>query len=189
MTATRSPASALHALQRRKFLALGAFAVVGAASGTSRALADPAGEVSRTGESIHQERVFAATRHRVYDALTSEAQFDRIVELSGVMKDAAMAKLKHPTRLSSHAGGAFALFGGYIVGRQLELVPDELIVQAWRVLGWPRGVYSIARFELADQAGATKLVFEHLAFPQGQAEHLAAGWQEHYWEPLTRLLA
>jgi activator of HSP90 ATPase len=105
------------------------------------------------------------------------------------MKTDAMAKMQKPTMLSPHAGGAFALFGGYIVGRQIELAPNELIVQAWRVLSWPRGVYSIARFELLDQGGSTKLVFDHAAFPKGQAEHLASGWQEHYWDPLAKLLA
>jgi len=45
------------------------------------------------------------------------------------------------------------------------LVPNELIVQARRVLSWPRGVYSIARFEFLDQGRSTKLVFDHAAFP------------------------
>lgn len=42
-----------------------------------------------------------------------------VVRLSGVMKADAMAQM-----------------------------PNELVVQAWRVLSWPRGVHSIARFEL-----------------------------------------
>jgi activator of HSP90 ATPase len=91
--------------------------------------------------------------------------------------------------VSPHAGGAFSVFDGYIVGRQLELVPNERIVQAWRVLSWPRGLYSIARFELSEQAGATTIVFDHTGFPKGTAEHLASGWQEHYWDPLTKILA
>ena len=105
------------------------------------------------------------------------------------MKADAMAKMQQPTKLSPQAGTDFALFGGYIVGRQIELVPDELIVQAWRVLTWDRGVYSIARFELSETGGLTQLVFDHRAFPRGQAQHLASGWQEHYWDPLTRFLA
>jgi activator of HSP90 ATPase len=76
-----------------------------------------------------------------------------------------------------------------IVGRQIELVPNELIVQAWRVMNWARGTYSIARFELTDQGESTKLVFDHTAFPKGQAKHLASGWQEHYWDPLIKYLA
>jgi activator of HSP90 ATPase len=180
--------SAPHALNRRQVVTAGVLTMVSVAARPSFALAEPNAEISREEESIHQERVFKAERKRVYKALTVEAQFDRIVQLSGVMKADAMTKVRNPTKLSPHVGGAFALFGGYIVGRQLELIPDELIVQAWRVLSWPRGVYSIARFELSDQAGTTKIEFDHTAFPKGQAEHLVSGWQEHYWDPLSKLL-
>jgi len=166
----------------------GALAIAGATARAAPAV-EVDTEISRTEEAIHQERVFAAERKRVYAALTVEKQFDRIVQLSGVMKSETMAKTQTPTRLSAHEGGTFALFGGYIAGRQLQLVPEKLIVQAWRALSWPRGVYSIARFEFSDQGESTKLVFDHTAFPRGEAEHLASGWQEHYWDPLTKLLA
>jgi hypothetical protein len=44
---------------------------------------------SRTEEAIHQVRVFAAARRQAYEALTVEAQFDKVVQLSGVMKVAS----------------------------------------------------------------------------------------------------
>ncbi len=179
-----SPRSPRPDLARRQVITAGALAAAGMASRASPTIADP--EISSAEEAIHQERIFNAGRGRVYAALTVEKHFDRIVQLSGIMK--ADAKMQHPTVLSPHAGGTFALFDGYIVGRQLELVRDELIVQAWRVLNWPRGVYSIARFELSEQAGATKIVFDHTGFPKGAAAHLASGWQEHYWDPLTKML-
>ena len=37
-------------------------------------------------------------------------------------------------------GGTFSLFDGHIIGRILELVPDQRIVEAWRVVDWPAGV-------------------------------------------------
>ncbi len=174
---------------RRQIIASGTLAVAGVGIRGSAALADPNLEISHTEEGIHQERVLKASPRRVYAALTVESEFDRLIQLSGVMNDPAMATMREPTRLSPTVGGAFTLFGGYIVGRQIELVPGERIVQIWRVQGWPKGVYSIARFELLDQGGSTRLVFDHTAFPRGQAEHLASGWQEHYWEPLARYLA
>ncbi len=174
---------------RRDFITAGAVAIAGVTAGTSVALAEPNPEISSSEEAIHQARTFAADRSRVYAALTVEGQFDKIVRLSGVMKVDAQAKMHHPTKLSPHVGGAFAVFDGYIVGRQLELVPSERIVQAWRVLNWPPGLYSIARFELSEQAGVTTIVFDHTGFPKGTAEHLASGWQEHYWDPLTKMLA
>ena len=174
---------------RREFITAGALAIAGVTTRSSPALAESNPEISSSEEAIHQRRTFAADRSRVYAALTVEEQFDRIVRLSGVMKADAQAKMQHPTKLSPHAGGAFSVFDGYIVGRQLELVPNERIVQAWRVLNWPPGLYSIARFELSEQAGVTTIVFDHTGFPKGAAEHLASGWQEHYWDPLTKMLA
>jgi activator of HSP90 ATPase len=82
----------------------------------------------------------------------------------------------------------FSLFGGYITGRQIELVPNLRIVQAWRAGGWDPGHYSIAKFELVEQGSGTKIVFDHTGFPIGQAEHLAEGWKGNYWEPLEKFL-
>jgi activator of HSP90 ATPase len=182
------PTSARHSLVRRQIITAGAMTAVALVVRASPARADPDSEILDTEEAIHQERIFRAERSRVYEALTVERQFDRIIQLSGVMKAAAPAHAQHPTKLSPRAGGSFALFGGYIVGRQIELVPNELIVQAWRVQNWARGIYSIARFELSDQGQSTKLVFDHTGFPKGDAGHLASGWQEHYWGPLATLL-
>jgi len=181
--------SSRHCFARRQFISAGALTMTGIAARSSLALAGSNPEISSTEEAIHQKRTFAADRGRVYAALTVEKQFDRIVRLSGVMQGDTEAKMQHPTKLNPHVGGEFALFDGYIVGRQLELVPNELLVQAWRVLNWPRGVYSLARFEFSEQAGVTTIVFDHKGFPKGTAEHLASGWQEHYWDPLTKLLA
>jgi activator of HSP90 ATPase len=94
-----------------------------------------------------------------------------------------------PTEISRETGGAFTIFGGHITGRQVDLVPNERIVQAWRVDGWNTGVYSIAKFDLVEQASGTKIVFDHTGFPPGLGKHLAAGWKAHYWEPLQKLVA
>jgi activator of HSP90 ATPase len=153
------------------------------ASAASAASAIPGPVISHTAESIHQEVVFKASPKRVYEALTDVKQFDKLVQLSGIsMKDA-------PTQLSSEVGGAFSLFAGHIVGRHIELAPNQRIVQAWRVVDWNPGVYSIANFELIEQGPGTKLIFDHTGFPVGLAQHLADGWKEHYWDTLEKYLA
>ncbi|HKO03938.1 MAG TPA: SRPBCC domain-containing protein [Candidatus Acidoferrales bacterium] len=144
--------------------------------------------ISHTGEAIHQEVVFTASRKRVYEALTETKQFDKVVQLSAAMKS-GMPPGAAPTEISREVGGAFSLFGGYISGRQVELLPDERIVQAWRTLGWKPGVYSIAKFELMEQGSGTRLVFDHCGFPDGAGQHLAEGWKSNYWEPLAKYLA
>jgi uncharacterized protein YndB with AHSA1/START domain len=144
-------------------------------------------EISHTAESIHQEPVFKASRKRVYEALTDAKQFEKVVQLSAAMKS-GMAPGTKPTEIAREAGGAFSLFGAYVTGRHLELVPNERIVQAWRAGGWDPGDYSIAKFQLVEQGAGSKIVFDHTGFPKGKAEHLAEGWRVNYWEPLGKFL-
>jgi activator of HSP90 ATPase len=133
------------------------------------------GEISRTAESIHQEPVFKANRKRIYEALMDEKQFSKMTGLAA--------------EISREAGGAFSCFEGQIKGRNVELVPGERIIQAWRSEGWPPSIYSIVKFALAEQGSGTKIVFDHTGFPVGQAEHLVDGWKGHYWESLEKYLA
>ncbi|HEX3106833.1 MAG TPA: SRPBCC domain-containing protein [Terriglobales bacterium] len=60
-----------------------------------------------------------------------------------------------PTEISSELGGTFTLFRGHIIGRHLEFVPNQRIVQGWRVVDWAPGVYSIVKFELNAQGSGT----------------------------------
>lgn len=152
-----------------------------------RTLAAPEQEISHSEEAIHQEPVFKASRKRVYDALTETEQFAKITGFAmGMQGNPALGTKK--TEISREVGGTFTLFGGHIIGRHLELVPNERIVQAWRVVDWEPGKYSIAKFELVEQGGGTKIVFDHTGFPKGLAEHLAQGWTSHYWEGLAKYL-
>jgi uncharacterized protein YndB with AHSA1/START domain len=174
-------------LTRRQAIVGVAMGFGGLTLGSTKVWAAAEEQISHTAESIHQEVVFKASRKRVYEALTDAKQFDKVIQLSGVTQ--AMHLGDKPAEISREVGGAFALFGGYITGRHVELVPSERIVQAWRTGGWPPGVYSIAKFELVEQGSGTKIVFDHTGFPKGEAEVLASGWKAHYWEPLAKLLA
>lgn len=166
---------------RREFsasLAALVFAVLRPVRRASRARIREAPDdgISRTEEAIHQEVVFKASRERVYASLMDAQRFRNVTG-------------GEPTEISGEAGAAFSLFGAKVKGRNVELLPKERIVQAWRSEAWAQGTYSIARFELVEWGTGTKLVFDHTGFPKGQAESLAAGWRAHYWEPLERYLA
>jgi activator of HSP90 ATPase len=168
------------------FGALAAFSSLGALSAGK--LAGATEEISHSAEAIHQEPVFNASRKRIYEALTDTKQFDEVTHLSHDMHSGGGAGAKS-TEISREVGGVFTLFGGHIVGRQLELVPNERIVQAWRVVDWEPGWYSIARFEMVEQGSGTKIIFDHVAFPKGLGQHLAEGWKAHYWDTLQKYLA
>jgi activator of HSP90 ATPase len=171
---------------RREVMAGAAIAVGGLAMGSMNSWA-AAEEISRNAESIHQEPIFKASPKRIYEALLDPKQFDKVTQMSGAMKGMSLAS--KPTEISAEAGGAFSLFGGYVTGRHIELVPNMRIVQAWRAGSWGPGDYSITRFELTEQGSATKIIFDHTGFPKGTAEHLASGWRSNYWQPLEQFLA
>jgi uncharacterized protein YndB with AHSA1/START domain len=144
--------------------------------------------LSHAAEAIRQEVTFDASPQRVYQALTATKDFDMITRLSDGAALLAAAGAK-PTAISTELGGPFTLFGGYITGRQVEMRPNERLVQAWRAGSWNPGAYSIAAFHLTAEGGKTKLTFEHRGFPNGQGISLAPGWHAHYWEPLAKFLA
>jgi activator of HSP90 ATPase len=176
---------------RRQAIAGAAVVFGGLALASTKAWAATDDGISYTAAAIHQEPIFKASPNRVYAALTDAKQFDKIIQISGVRQSLHLGD--KPAEISREVGGAFALFGGYITGRNVELLPNQRIVQAWRAGGWPSGIYSIARFELVEQSSGsslrTKIIFDHTGFPNGEAESLASGWKAHYWEPLEKFLA
>jgi uncharacterized protein YndB with AHSA1/START domain len=125
--------------------------------------------------SIRQKIVFQAPVNRVYQALTRNDQF---AEFSG-----------GPAEISPEAGGAFTCFGGQVTGRNIELTPNQRVVQAWRVGPWAEGAWSIVRFELKATDDGTELVLDHAGFPEEAREHLEGGWHKMYWEPLRQFLS
>jgi activator of HSP90 ATPase len=125
---------------------------------------------------IHQEVIFKASPQALYEALM---EGKRHSAFSGGA----------PAEISREVGGPWSAFGGQISGRNIELVPNQRIVQAWRSKDWPEGVYSIVRFEFKAEGPGTRLVLDHVGFPEGEAEHLSSGWQKMYWDPLQKYLS
>jgi uncharacterized protein YndB with AHSA1/START domain len=132
--------------------------------------------------SIRQEVLFPVSPERVYELLTDSARF--------------AAATGRPANIGPDEGDEFSIFGDYIQGRQIELVPGQRIVQAWRGGDWDAGVYSFVRFTLTREGSGTKLVVDHDAYPAGKSpmysswhEHLSANWPVFYFEPFAKYFA
>jgi activator of HSP90 ATPase len=128
-----------------------------------------------SGSSLHQEVEFQATPQRIYTVLLDSKQFAAFTGLAA--------------EIDPQAGGACNMFGGLISGRNIELLPNERLVQAWRPTHWESGVYSIVRFELKPRDAGSRLVFDQTGFPGEEYEHLSEGWSSRYWVPLKKFLA
>jgi activator of HSP90 ATPase len=124
---------------------------------------------------LHQEIDFKGRPRRVYEALLDSKQFSTF---SG-----------EPAEIDRSEGGAFSMFGGKIVGRNVELIANQRIVQAWRPASWDPGVYSVVKFDLTLRGTDTRVLLDHTGFPQGAYAHLNPGWKLRYWEPLEKFLA
>jgi activator of HSP90 ATPase len=132
--------------------------------------ASPANQ-SRT--SLHYDIDFKLSPQRFYETILDQKQFAALTGL--------------PATIDPTAGGAFSQFGGLIEGRNVELIRNQRIVQAWRPSHWDPGIYSIVRFELQPRAGETTLIFDHTGFPAGKFDDLDWGWHHHYWLPLKKI--
>jgi activator of HSP90 ATPase len=176
-------------LTRRAFAARVAASLAALGVAPARLLAalpQPDSGISHTADAIHLETVIKTTPARVYATLTEARQFDGVFKLSAAAK--GMPANASPSVISKEAGGAFALFGGYVTGRQIELVANTRIVQVWRSGGWKAGDYSLVRFVLTAEGSGTRLALDHTGFPQGEAQHLVDGWKGNYFEPLAKYL-
>jgi activator of HSP90 ATPase len=137
-------------------------------------MASAQAQTKQPSTAIHQEIEFKAAPARIYEVLLDAKQF------SALTKDAA--------EIQPQAGATFKLFGGRIEGRNVELAPNQRIVQAWRPSAWPPGVYSIVKFELVARGSETTLILDHAGFTADNWESLYEGWQSHYWGPLRKYL-
>jgi activator of HSP90 ATPase len=136
----------------------------------------PGTEANKSRTSLHQEIDYKAAPQRIYEALLSSKDFSAF---SGAAAE-----------IDPKVGGAFSMFGGLVVGRNVELLPNQRIVQAWRLTQeFPEGTYSLVKIELKPKDSGTKLILDHTGFPEGHFDHLDTGWYSHYWEPLRKFLA
>jgi activator of HSP90 ATPase len=120
---------------------------------------------------IEQIVIFRASPHEVYEALMDSVRHADFTN--------------SPAEISREVGGDYMAYGGYIIGQNLELVPDQKIVQSWRAMDWPEEQVSVVTFWLTElPGGGTHLNFSHHDVPDGTEDEFTQGWIENYWEPL-----
>ena len=82
-------------------------------------------------------------------------------------------------------GCSFTAWDGYIEGKNLELVPPSLIVQAWRTSDFPDAAAD-SRLEIAlsEAKDGTRVTLTHTDIPAGQAKGYKQGWIDYYFKPM-----
>ena len=120
--------------------------------------------------SINQEFTIAAKPEQVYAAFMDEARHSAFTGSTA--------------SISNEIGGRAEMHDGQIIAQNIELEPNRKIVQAWRVAAWEDGVYTLLRIGLAAEGSGTRLTLDQTGCPEDMTEHLPAGWEARYWQPM-----
>jgi activator of HSP90 ATPase len=82
-------------------------------------------------------------------------------------------------------GSKFTAWDGYIFGKILELEDGKRVVQEWTTTDWPKGSPP-SKLELTFRkvSEGTEILMVHSNVPKVQADEIAEGWTEFYWNPL-----
>lgn len=92
--------------------------------------------------------------------------------------------------ISRKIGGTFSVRGNEVSGINVDLVPGQRIVQAWRHQRFPEGVFSMAAVTLTPTAdGGTDLVLTHRGVPKELIPETELAWREQYWSRIKAYLA
>ena len=95
-----------------------------------------------------------------------------------------------PVEISEKVGSSFKAFGGYITGKNLQFVKNQLIVQSWRGSDWDSKDSDSAFLLSFEQKGNDVLLYMiHANVPDDKEKDLDKGWHDYYWNPWKQHLS
>jgi activator of HSP90 ATPase len=94
-----------------------------------------------------------------------------------------------PARLSRKVGAPFTAFGGMLLGRNIAIVPNRMIVQTWRSSEWKKSEHdSVLVLTFHKVSGGGEIHLVHVGVPQHDHAGVSKGWPSYYWKPWKALL-
>src|SRR5262252_3005796 len=127
-------------------------------------------------KTIKQKVRFKASPDAVYELLADSTKRTKVTGLKA--------------SISRKVGGAFTADDGRVSGVNVDLVPGERIVQAWRRKDFPDGIFSMAAVTLTPTPdGGTELVLTHRGVPKWLIDGTEENWRHDYWEKMKTHLA
>jgi activator of HSP90 ATPase len=125
---------------------------------------------------VKQKAIITASPQDVYEAYVDPKKHAKFTDSKATGKPVV--------------GGKFTAWDGYIFGKFLELEPCKRVVQEWTTTDWEDG-YPASKLELTFQAvpEGTEISMVHSNVPKAQADEIAGGWIEFYWDPLKKFFS
>ena len=124
-------------------------------------------------KSITQTYVMNASPEKVFAALTDP---DIIKTWSGA-----------PAEMDAKAGTKFSMFGGHIVGSNLEVIPGRKLVQSWASSDWDKP--STVTFTLRPSAEGTTVDLQHDGVPDSALASISDGWNTSFLGQMQKMFA
>lgn len=121
-------------------------------------------------KNIKQNHMIPAEREIVFAALTNPLTIE---VWSG-----------YTAEFEAVEGTEFSLWEGDIVGKNLEIVPGELIKQQWYFDGQDED--SIVTIKLKDAGNQTSIELLHINIPDEAFDDMKEGWNKYYFGALKK---
>ena len=87
-------------------------------------------------------------------------------------------------KINNKEGAKFSAHGGYITGKNLQLIKDRLIVQSWYGTDWDKGVMDSTFILSFEQKGKDVVInMVHANIPDKHVAGIKTGWSDYYWKP------
>jgi uncharacterized protein YndB with AHSA1/START domain len=91
--------------------------------------------------------------------------------------------------ISTKIGGPFSIGDDDVTGINVDLVPAQRIVQAWRHRRFPEGIFSMAAVTLTPTPdGGTALVLTHRGVPKDLIPETEDAWRDEVWSKIKAYL-
>lgn len=90
------------------------------------------------------------------------------------------------TKITRKEGDKFSLINGNLIGKNLVIVPDRMIVQSWRGNVWNEDdLDSILTLVFSNTKTGAQIYLTHSCTPKQFKER----WKQVYWEPIKVFLS
>ncbi len=126
-------------------------------------------------DNIFQVIEFDCTVAEVFKALTDARLLSRLTGMS-----AEMEQLE---------GSTFHAWDNRCHGYMLHLKENTRIVQAWRHVDFPEGMFSIVTFDFEKTETGSRVSFNHTGVPEEASGWLTETWKKDFWVPITEHLS
>jgi len=124
-------------------------------------------------KSLTQTREFKHSAHAVFEMFMDEKKHSDL--------------LSDKCTINREPRGLFKC-GGFVEGRNIEIVKDRKIVQSWRGGDWPVGHFSKVVLDIQPAGDhACKVLLTHEMIPAANFDDINSGWDKFYWTKIAAI--